>query len=87
MTGATYARLPKGPQLNNYRDLVDLIREADETRAESLTSEEKRIITRVSKAFSQKQMMYQAVHDEKIWKKRTNGAIIPYTDADELRAL
>ena len=28
MTGATYAALPYGPQLNNYADLVDLIREA-----------------------------------------------------------
>jgi DNA-binding transcriptional regulator YiaG len=30
MTGATYAALPHGPQLNNYRELVPLIRGADD---------------------------------------------------------
>lgn len=87
MTGATYARLPMGPQLNNYRDLVDEIKEADETATEPLTLEEKMIINRISMSFPQKQMIYQAAHDEIIWKKRANGAIIPYSDAEKLRGL
>ena len=32
MTGATYAALPHGPQLNNYRELIPLIKDADEVR-------------------------------------------------------
>ena len=34
MTGATYAALPHGPQLNNYTELIPLIREADENKAD-----------------------------------------------------
>ena len=44
MTGATYAALPKGPQLNNYRDLIENIKESDEKSAEPLTGHEKDII-------------------------------------------
>ena len=39
MTGASYAALPLGPQLNNYRDLVEEIKMADESQAEPLTKE------------------------------------------------
>ncbi|MBW2105579.1 MAG: DUF4065 domain-containing protein [Deltaproteobacteria bacterium] len=33
MTGSAYAALPYGPQLNNYRELIDEIKNADETSA------------------------------------------------------
>ena len=48
MTGATYAALPHGPQLNNYGELVALIREADEDQAEPLTEHEERILARIA---------------------------------------
>lgn len=50
MTGAGYAALPLGPQLNNYRDLVEEIRKADETQAEPLTKEELQIIRILTRA-------------------------------------
>jgi len=84
MTGSTYAALPYGPQLNNYKDLIDDIIGADESKAEPLSAEEKRIITRIAMKFSQERMVYNAAHKEKIWKRQPNGAIIPYTDSPEL---
>lgn len=87
MTGSTYAALPYGPQLNNYRDLIDDIIKADESRAEPLSPEEKRIITRIALKFPEERMVYDAAHKEKIWKKQPNGAIIPYTDSAELMGI
>lgn len=84
MTGATYAHLPYGPQLNNYRDLTDEIRNADERNAEPLTREEKRIIARISMAFPEDQKIYDAAHREKILDRAPIGAPIPYTDSVEL---
>lgn len=84
MTGATYAALPYGPQLNNYRDLIEDIIKADESKTEPLSSEEKRIIARIAMKFSEEQMVYDAAHKERIWQKQPNGAIIPYTDSAEL---
>ncbi len=87
MTGSTYAALPYGPQLNNYKDLVvDIIR-ADQSKAEPLSPEEKRIITRIAMKFPEERLAYDAAHKEKIWKKQPNGAIIPYTDSAELIGL
>jgi len=87
MTGGTYAALPMGPQLNNYRDLIRLIKRAKEADAEPLTVEEKRIITRIAKTFPQNSMIYKAAHREKIWQRKIPGAIIPYSDVDELTEL
>jgi putative zinc finger/helix-turn-helix YgiT family protein len=84
MTGATYANLPYGPQLNNYRDLIDEIRNADEISTEPLTPEEKRIIGRISMVFPEDQMIYDAAHREKILERTPIGAPIPYTDSAEL---
>lgn len=87
MTGSTYASLPYGPQLNNYKDLIGDIIRADESKAQPLSREEKRIITRVALKFPEERMAYEAAHKEKIWKKQPNGAIIPYTDSAELTGL
>ena len=87
MTGGTYASLPQGPQLNNYRDLIRPIERANEADAEPLTVEEKRIITRIAKTFPHKYMIYKASHNEIIWQRKNNGEIIPYSDADDLIAL
>ena len=87
MTGATYAKLPYGPQLNNYKDLIEDIMEADESKAEALTPEEKRIIARIALRFPKERMAYDAAHKENIWKKQPNGAIIPYTDSAELAGI
>jgi len=84
LTGATYAALPHGPQLNNYKELVDLIREADETETEPLTFEEKRILVRVALAFPRKQLIIDAAHREQIYLEKKIGEIIPYSDASKL---
>ncbi len=84
LTGATYAALPYGPHLNNYKDLVQDIIRADESEAESFSREEKRIITRIAMKFPEERMACDAAHKEPIWKNKPNGAIIPYTDSAEL---
>ncbi len=87
MTGATYAALPYGPQLNNYKDLIDDIMKTDENETEPLSGEEIKIIKKIVIAFPDKQMTYDAAHREIIWRNKTTGDIIPYTDADELTEL
>lgn len=84
MTGSTYACLPLGPQLNNYRDLINEIRNADENSVEPLTSEEKKIISRISMAFPKDRMIFDASHREEIVQRKPIGNIIPYSDAAEL---
>lgn len=84
MTGATYAALPMGPQLNNYADLVDAIKKADESVEDPLTDEEIAIIKAIARAYPTPASVYHASHREMVWKKRTTGAIIPYTDAMQL---
>lgn len=84
LTGATYAALPQGPQLNNYRDLIDEIIKADKKNAEPLTKEEKRIILKVARKFPKNQDVYNAVHNEIVWKEKPSGATIPYSDSERL---
>jgi len=84
ITGATYAALPHGPQINNYKDLLDEIMGADEAIAEALTDEERRIIRRVALVFPTDQQVFDAAHRELIWKEKTTGAMIPYTDVNRL---
>ena len=84
MTGSTYAALPYGPQLNNYSDLVDEIKKADESEAEQLSKDELRIIDRIAAKFPHEQMVYDAAHQERIWKEAAIGALIPYSRAFEL---
>jgi len=83
-TSRFQSRVDHGPQLNNYKKLVELIRNADESEAEALTEEEIRIITRVAKTFPTKQEIIDAAHREDVWKLKGTGEIIPYTDADKL---
>lgn len=87
MTGSTYAKLPFGPQLNNYRDLIDVITKANERSAEPLTEDEKRSITRISRKFPEEKMVYEATHKEIIVKSKSNGEIIPYSDSINLMEL
>jgi putative zinc finger/helix-turn-helix YgiT family protein len=87
LTGATYAALPHGPQLNNYSDLVDLIREADEDEAESLTEQEERILARIARTFPSEQSIYKAVHKERAYLSKKNGELIPYTAAESVTAI
>jgi hypothetical protein len=84
MTGATYAALPMGPQLNNYRDLVDAIAQADPAAGPPLSQTEEAIIAAVAKTFPSNKRIYDAAHREHIWQQRATGAIIPYTDAVSL---
>lgn len=87
MTGATYAALPRGPQLNNYKELIGLIRKSDETEAEQLTDHEMRIIARIAKAFPTNKSVYEAAHKEKVWKDKPVGSLIPYTEAERIAGI
>jgi putative zinc finger/helix-turn-helix YgiT family protein len=87
MTGATYAALPHGPQLNNYSELVDLIREADEEQVEPLDDHEVRIMTRIARTFPTAQSIYRAAHNEGVFKSKKNGELIPYSDAERIKAI
>ncbi|MBN1105575.1 MAG: DUF4065 domain-containing protein [Deltaproteobacteria bacterium] len=87
MTGATYAALPHGPQLNNYADLAGLIRKADEGEAEPLTDHEERVLSRIAGAFPSDQAIYRAVHKEPAYVSGKSGERIPYTDADSTAAV
>jgi putative zinc finger/helix-turn-helix YgiT family protein len=84
MTGATYAVLPQGPQLNNYKELVEEIRKADEREAEPLSEEEKRIIHRIAKKFNKKTLAYHSSHRETVCKIAPIGSIIPYSISKDL---
>jgi hypothetical protein len=84
MTGSTYAALPYGPQLNNYRDLVDEIMSADESLEDALTAEEIKIIETIVKKFPHEQMVYDAAHRERIWQNAVNGALLSYLQARDL---
>lgn len=86
MTGSTYAALPYGPQLNNYSELLDPIKNADEKVTAPLLPEEKQLIERLVKAYPVPQKIYDASHTELIWKRRAIGEIIPYSDSIELQA-
>jgi putative zinc finger/helix-turn-helix YgiT family protein len=84
MTGATYAALPQGPQLNNYRELVSFIRQAHEDQAESLSEQELRILSRIAMAFPSDQAVYRAAHKEQAYKTKRNGELIPYSEAESI---
>lgn len=79
MTGSSYAALPLGPQLNNYRELVSQIMRADETTADPLSEKEMGILRSIAKRFPGKWHVYNAAHTEKIWRERNTGEIIPYS--------
>ncbi len=84
ITGATYAALPYGPQMNNYKDLLDSILIANEKKAPPLSDKEKSFIERVASTFPEDRAILNAAHREKIWKEKTAGALIPYSDAARL---
>jgi len=84
MTGAAYAALPYGPQLNNYVDLIDEIKNSDESSADPLSNDEIRIIETITEAFPVERMVYDAAHREVVWKKRPIGATIPYSSSEEI---
>lgn len=84
LTGATYAALPWGPQLNNYKDLIDLIREADESTTEPLDDEERKIVNRVALTFPIKHLVINAAHRERVFLNKKVGTTIPYSGASKL---
>lgn len=86
MTGATYAHLPWGPQLNNYRDLLDDIRNADLSEAEGLSDSESGIINRIARKFPEDQMVFDAAHREPAWLETKNGELMLYSWAEKLHA-
>jgi len=84
LTGASYAAMTYGPQLNNYKELVKSIQESDVKDAELLSQEELRVIHQVAEKFPNKRQVYDAAHREKIWLESKTGALIPYSCANEL---
>jgi putative zinc finger/helix-turn-helix YgiT family protein len=83
LTGASYAALPYGPQLNNYKDLVESIKAADITNAEPLSEMELLVIHKVCHKFPNEKEVYDAAHRERIWQKSPIGALISYSGAHE----
>lgn len=53
-------------------------------KAAQLTKEEKRIICKIAKRFPTKRAIYDAAHREDIWRNKTAGALMPYSDAAKL---
>lgn len=86
MTGALYANLPYGPQLNNYNDLLGKIKNADTSKANELIAPELNIIDRISKTFPEDRMVFDAAHKEPAWLKTNTGELILYTWTDKLVA-
>jgi len=84
LTGSTYAALPHGPQLNNYRELIEDIMAADVKKADPLLLEEVRIIKRVAQKFPKDRVIYDAAHQEAIWINKSKGALISYAESEEL---
>lgn len=86
MTGATYAVMPHGPQLDNYADLVDEILKAETTAVEPLREEEISIIKNLSEMFRNQRDAFDASHAEPEWKKIENdwGKRISYSIAHNL---
>jgi len=86
MTGATYAVMPHGPQLDNYADLVDEILKADTAVVEPLSEKEIAIIKRLSEIFKNQRDAFDASHAEPEWKKIENdwGKRISYSIAYNL---
>ncbi|MEF8943607.1 MAG: type II TA system antitoxin MqsA family protein [Desulfohalobiaceae bacterium] len=87
LTGASYAAIPCGPQLNNYKDLLQPIKESDPQQAQELSDEELRIIHRVAEQFPDEEQIYQAAHRERIWQESRMGALIPYSSAQDLQKI
>ena len=84
LTGASYAAMTYGPQLNNYKELVKSIQESDIKDAELLSQEELRVIHQVAEKFPNKRQVYDAAHRENIWLESKTGALIPYSCANKL---
>ena len=81
MTGASYAAITYGPQLNNYKDLVKSIKESDERQTEPLSEEEIRIIRNLAEKFPNERDVYDAAHRELVWQNARTGSLISYTKA------
>lgn len=81
ISGATYAALPYGPQINNYKELVDEIMNADTNSADPLSTDEEKIVTKIAMAFPKNKNIYEAAHREIVWQEKNTGALIPYSDA------
>lgn len=86
MTGATYAHLPYGPQLNNYSELLEDIQNADTSKEESLSDSELNIIRRIASRFPEDQMVFDASHKEPAWLETSIGELISYLWAEKLVA-
>ena len=56
-------------------------------RYSPLTIEEKRVLVRIAKRFPDKRRIIDAAHREEVWRKKSAGSLIPYSDAFELKEI
>ena len=70
-----------------YKDLIPVIRKSVESEADPLTDYELRIISRVAAVFPTNQKIYRAAHKERAYTSRKDGELIPYTEAESIKAL
>ena len=87
MTGNTYAALPKGPQLDNYDELLTLICNANKNDCEPLSENEIFIISKIAETFPDEWDAFHASHKEPIWKKTSTGHKINYHLAGKLEQI
>jgi putative zinc finger/helix-turn-helix YgiT family protein len=87
LTGASYAAMPYGPQLNNYQDLLDSVKKSDSNDAEPLNEEELGVVRQVARRFPKDRDVFDAAHQERAWKESRIGALISYASAYELTEL
>ncbi len=86
ITGASYAALPQGPQLNNYKELIPLIKKSKTEEAEPLSPAEMDIIKMIALKFPTDESAYHAAHREPVWKELEGriGQLIPYAVSKRL---
>lgn len=89
ITGASYAVMRHGPQLDNYAELVEEILKIDSSALEPLSIEEAEIIKRLSGIFRKRTDAYKASHAEPVWKsiEKNIGRGISYKIAYELTSV
>ena len=88
LTGAGYAVLPLGPQLDNFADLIEVISAADLAEAEPLSAAERAIIKRLAATFPRQKDAFDAALAEPVWQELagSHGSSISYQTAFKLQA-
>lgn len=84
ITGATYAALPNGPQLNNYPDLEMVIKNAELSPHDQLTQDELDTIIFIAGKFRRINSVIGSALDEEIVKNAYPGQLLDYKSSSVL---